>query len=135
MQKPVIEIDGLSFNSLEEFFDVFGKAVLGDAEYGRNLDAFNDVLRGGFGSPDGGFVLRWTHSAISREKLGYHETIRFIERKFTTCHPSNIESVREDLMRAKNGEGETLFDIICGILQVHGPGGAESEDGVILELA
>jgi hypothetical protein len=39
------------------------------------------------------------------------------------------------LARASNREGETLFEIICGILRDHGPGGAESEDGVELELA
>ena len=135
MQKPVIEIDGLSFDSLDGFFDVFGTAVLGGTEYGRNLDAFNDVLRGGFGSPDGGFILRWTNAEISRERLGYDETVRFIERKLMTCHPSNVDDVRDDLIHARNGEGETLFDIICAILQDHGPGGEESEDGVVLELA
>lgn len=135
MQKPVIEIDGLSFDSLGGFFDVFGTEVLGGTEYGRNLDAFNDVLRGGCGSPEGGFVLRWKNSEISRGRLGYDETVRFIERKLTTCHPSNAEHVNDDLIRARNGEGETLFDIICAILQDHGPGGEESEDGVVLELA
>lgn len=135
MQKPVIEINGLSFDSLDGFYDVFGRAVLGSTEYGGNLDAFNDVLRGGFGSPDGGFVLRWTNADISRERLGYDETARFLERKLRTCHPTNVEHVRNDLMRARNGEGETLFDIICAILRDHGPDGEEPEDGVVLEIA
>ena len=135
MQKPVIEIDGLSFDSLPGFFDVFGATVLGNTEYGRNLDAFNDVLRGGFGSPDGGFILRWKNSDVSRDKLGYAETIRFIERKLNTCHPSNVVSVLNDLQLARNHEGETLFDIICGILNNHGLGGEEAEDGIVLELA
>jgi len=135
MQKPVFEIDGCSFNSLDGFFDAFGSAVLGGTEYGRNLDAFNDILRGGFGSPEGGFILRWKNSDVSREQLGWDETVRFIERKLHTCHPSNIDCVRSDLARARNREGETLFDIICSILQDHGPGGEESEDGVVLELA
>jgi RNAse (barnase) inhibitor barstar len=135
MQKPVIEIDGLSFDSLAGFFDVFGTVVLGITNYGQNLDAFNDVLRGGFGSPDGGFVLRWRNSEVSRNRLGYNETIRFLERKTTTCHPSNVVSVLDDLNRARSREGETLFDIICAILQNHGPGGEEAEDGIVLELA
>lgn len=86
-------------------------------------------------SPDGGFVLRWTNADISRERLGYDETGRFLERKLRTCHPSNVEHVRNDLMRARNGEGETLFDFICAILRNHGPDGEEPEDGVVLELA
>jgi RNAse (barnase) inhibitor barstar len=135
MHKPVIEIDGLAFESLEGFFDVFGNVALGGTEYGQNLDALNDVLRGGFGTPDGGFVLRWKNSENSRHRLGFDETVRYIERKLTTCHPTNILHVRDDLARASNREGETLFEIICGILRDHGPGGAESEDGVELELA
>jgi RNAse (barnase) inhibitor barstar len=135
MQKPVIEIDGLSFDSLDEFFDVFGSTVLGNTDYGRNLDAFNDVLRGGFGSPDGGFILRWKNSNVSRVRLGYAETIRFIERKLGTCHPSNVVSVFDDLKNARKHEGETLFDVICGILHNHGPSGEEAEDGILLELA
>ena len=134
MQKPVIEIDGLSFDSLAGFFDVFGATVLGNIEYGRNLDAFNDALRGGFGSPDGGFILRWKNSDVSRDRLGYAETIRFIEHKLSTCHPSNVVSVLNDLKLARNREGETLFDIICGILHNHGLGGEEAEDGVVVEL-
>lgn len=135
MQKPVIEIDGLSFDSLAGFFDVFGAAVLGNTEYGRNLDAFNDVLRGGFGSPDGGFTLRWKNSEVSRDRLGYAETVRYIERKLKTCHPSIVISVLNDLQLASNHEGETLFDIICGILNNHGLGGEEAKDGIVLELA
>lgn len=134
MQKPVFAIDGRSFDSLNGFFEAFGSAVLGDSEFGRNLDAFNDVLRGGFGSPDGGFVLRWKNSDVSRATLGWDATIRFIEGKLSTCHPSNINDVRDDLVRAQNHDGQTLFDIICSILRDHGPGGDESEDGVDLVL-
>lgn len=112
---------------------MFGKAVLGSTQYGGNLDAFNDVLRGGFGSPEGGFVLRWKNSEASKHNLGYDETISFLERKLETCHPTNIEYVRQDLALARNREGETLFDIICGIIRVHGPGGDEEEDGIYRE--
>ena len=135
MRKPVIEIDGLSFDSLAGFFDVFGAAVLCSTEYGRNLDAFNDVLRGGFGSPEGGFILRWKNSCVSRDKLGYGETINFIEHKLNTYHPSNVAAVLDDLQLARNHQGETLFDIICRILNNHGLGGDEAEDGIVLELA
>lgn len=135
MLKPIIEIDGRTFDSLNKFFDVFGEVVLGGVEYGRNLEAFNDALRGGFGSPEGGFILRWTHSDVSRSKLGYEETVRFVESKITSCHPSNVNFVLSDLKRARNGEGETLFEIICAIIRNHGPGGEESEDGVELQLA
>ena len=40
--------------------------LLRGEEFNANLDAFNDMLRGGFGTPPGGFVLRWVNSARSR---------------------------------------------------------------------
>ena len=56
--KPVIELDGSRFKTLEEFYDHFEERAL-DCSWGKNLDAFNDVLRGGFGTPEKGFKLLW----------------------------------------------------------------------------
>jgi len=35
----------------------------------------------------------------------------------------------------QRGEGPTVADIITDIIRIHGPGGAEEDDGVELELA
>jgi hypothetical protein len=45
-----------------------------------------------------------------------------------------VESVRADLDAARRGEGQTLFEILVEIIQAHGPGGKEEDDGVELEL-
>jgi RNAse (barnase) inhibitor barstar len=134
MPKPIYEIDGRDFASLQEFYDVVSRVLIPGAEWGRNLDAFNDILRGGFGTPDGGFVLRWVNSALSRERLGYPETVRQLERRLTQCHPSNRPMVAEDLERARQGVGPTVFDWLVEIIEVHGAGGDEQEDGVELIL-
>ena len=55
---PEFVLDGRSFRDLAGFFDA-GTIALGTGSWGRNLDAVNDILRGGFGTPEGGFVLRW----------------------------------------------------------------------------
>ena len=60
------EIDGRDFSTLEEFLEVIGNVLIPEADWGRSLDAFHDILRGGFGTPEGGFRLRWKHSAVSR---------------------------------------------------------------------
>ena len=120
-------IDGDRFDDLEGFFGE-ASSSLGFAPWGRNLDAFNDVLRGGFGTPDSGFVIRWVNSARSRKILGWPETIRFLEKKLTTCHPDNVPSVEADLSAARRGEGQTLFDLLVEIVAVHGMGGREAED-------
>jgi hypothetical protein len=46
----VCEIDGQRFSTLEEFYEEISRALVLNAEWGHNLDAFNDILRGGFGT-------------------------------------------------------------------------------------
>jgi RNAse (barnase) inhibitor barstar len=129
----VVEIDGSRFRSLEEFFVHFGERAL-SAPWGHNLDAFNDVLRGGFGTPEGGFTLRWSNHSISRQRLGYEETVHQLERRLLTCHPDNRAHVVQDLATAKNRQGPTAFDWLLEIIREHGTGGSEAEDQVELQL-
>jgi RNAse (barnase) inhibitor barstar len=69
--RPEREIDGERFATLDGFFDEVERVLLAPGVYwGRNLDAFNDILRGGFGTPEGGFVLRWRRVDLSRARLG-----------------------------------------------------------------
>jgi hypothetical protein len=133
--RSTFEIDGRRFDTLEGFFDEISRVLIPDAEWGHNLDAFNDILRGGFGTPDGGFVLRWINSDLSRQRLGYAETVRQLEKRLQRCHPTNRPSVAADLEDAKRGQGPTAFDWLLAILSVHATGGAEEEDGVELILA
>ncbi|MFN9976279.1 MAG: barstar family protein, partial [Phycisphaerae bacterium] len=105
-----------------------------NAEWGKNLDAFNDILRGGFGTPDHGFVIRWVNSRRSQEALGYQETIRQLQFRLNRCHPSNIPDVRKQLAAAESGHGATVYDWLLDIIHVHCVGGEESEDGIELSL-
>jgi hypothetical protein len=79
-------------------------------------------------------VLRWKNSELSAQQLNYEETVHQLERRLQRCHPTNRGYVAADLERAKNGSGATVFDWLVEIIQVHCVGGAESEDGVELEL-
>lgn len=131
----IFEIDGSNFDSLEGFYDELGRALIPEGGWARNLDALDDMLSGGWGTPNGGFTLRWLNHDLSRQRLGYDETVRQLEKRLERCHPSNREKVRADLEAARRGEGETAFDWLVGIIRYHGPGGDESDDGVVLELA
>jgi RNAse (barnase) inhibitor barstar len=134
MGKSVVTIDGAGFTDLSGFFDQFRqRAQLGSAS-AHNLDAFNDVLRGGYGTPQGGFVLRWQHHALSRQRLGYAETARQLRRMLATCDPHNRASVRRDIAQALSHKGSTVYDWLLDIIHEHGPGGAEAEDAVELRL-
>jgi RNAse (barnase) inhibitor barstar len=130
---PVLIIDGAQFSDFDGFAREFSR-LLDDYAWRGNLDAFNDMLRGGFGIPENGWVLRWLNSESSRSALGYEATIQRLERLLLTCHPSNRPNIQARIANARRGEGETLFDEIVDIIGIHGPGGSESEDGVLLEL-
>jgi len=127
-------LDGTKVTSLEAFYDQVSERLIPDAYWGRNLDAFNDILRGGFGTPEDGFILRWTHSETSRANLGYPETVRQLEKRLERCHPTNRNSVRAELSQAQQGEGATVFEWLVDIIRDHDAGGDQSEDNVRLVL-
>ena len=129
------EIDGTRFSTLEEFFAEFSRVVLhGFDPLLSNLDAFDDVLSGGCGTPDGGFTLRWKNHKLSRQRLGYAETVRQLELRLARCHPTNRPQVAEDLKHAQGDQGPTAFDWLAEIIRDHGPGGCYATDGVDLLL-
>ena len=76
---PVLVVDGSRFDDLDGFARELSGLLSGYTWRG-NLDALNDVLRGGYGTPDGGWVLRWVGSETSRTALGHPETARRLER-------------------------------------------------------
>lgn len=132
--KRIYEINGNDFTTLEEFYDVVSRILIPGTQWGKNLDAFNDILRGGFGTPEGGFVIRWLNSTQSRKHLGYPETVRQLVHRLQTCHPENVLDVREQLIAAESGKGPTVYDWVLEIIREHGPKGSEAEDGVELLL-
>src|SRR6266849_4569316 len=103
------EIEGKRFSTLEEFYDEVDR-VLSLSHWGHNPDAFNDVLRGGFGTPREGFTICWKNHAISKQRLGYAETARQLELRLQRCHPANRMSVSRELETAKAHQGSTVFD-------------------------
>jgi RNAse (barnase) inhibitor barstar len=132
--KKVYEIDGGKIFSLEEFYAEISRVLIPGAKWGRNLDAFNDILRGGFGTPEEGFVLRWKNSQVSRKHLGYAETVRQLKFHLKRSHSSNRKYVAIELEQATKHSGPTVFDWLVEIIQIHCPGGEEEEDGIELIL-
>ena len=130
--KKIYVIDGLNFKTLDEFYDEISRVLVPGVSWGRNLNGLNDLLRGGFGTPEGGFKLVWKNSAVSRSRLGYPQTVIELEKHLERCHPSNRASIEHDLNLAHANRGTTVFDWLVEILRTHGPGGEESADGVEL---
>jgi RNAse (barnase) inhibitor barstar len=117
--KHIYTLDGNNFSTLEEFWEEIGFVLMGihNAHWGRNLDAFRDILCGGWGTPDEGFVLVWKNSALSKERLGYDETVRQLEKRLQICHPTARASTGDKIEIAKQNIGATVFDWLVEIIR------------------
>ena len=64
-QNPTYVIDARIFTTLEGFYEETSQVIIPQAEWGRNLDAFNDIPQGGIGTPSSGpFVLGAIHFGL-----------------------------------------------------------------------
>lgn len=118
----MIEFDGNEFDDLESFYDeVQAKICPGFEGFGRNLDAFNDVLRGGFGlfEYNEPIRLKWANSEKSKSNLSYAATELRLKSMRETAHPTNLASLEKRLELAEKSEGPTLFDEIIEIIKAH----------------
>jgi RNAse (barnase) inhibitor barstar len=113
------ELDGSKTSTLEEFFEEFGAAFLGDRKWGKNLDALNDVLGGNSFGHNGRIEVCWKNADISKHSLGYTETERQLVKRLAKCHPSNRSIISEDLRRCRLGQGQTAFDWLVAIFADH----------------
>ena len=118
-----IEIDGNKFSNMIEFYDEIEKKFTKDLNWkiGRNLNAFNDVLRGGFGIHvyKEKIEVIWSNSEISKSQLGIEETVKYLEQVLESYHPSNSKDAKEELKLARIGKGEILFELIVRIIKEH----------------
>ena len=123
MSSQTIIIDGNSFSSLDTFYDEVEKILTHNIEFktGRNLDAFNDLLRGGFGIHEYEKPIKiiWKNSLKSKKDLSFDETIKYLNNKLKTCHPSYAKSVTDELEEASKQKGQTLFELIVEIIKSH----------------
>ena len=69
----IIEINGNKFSNVSGFYKEVERQMIAGLNWkmGRNLDAFNDILSGGFGVHEVGekFILKWHRSDKSKSEL------------------------------------------------------------------
>ncbi len=114
--KYKITIDGTHFSTIDEFYDEMAKLLTKNLSWkpGHNINAFHDLLRGGFGVHEVGERIEfyWVHSNKSRQDFGYEAAVLYWENIFRECHPTNRERIMIKVKEAQKHQGKTLFDII-----------------------
>jgi RNAse (barnase) inhibitor barstar len=119
MSRTVCTLDDTRFDTLEGFYEEVSQRLTPGMAYARNLDALDDILWGGFGTPDDGFILVWKNSDRSRAVLGYDETIGQLQKRLERCHPLSRRHVERELGAAKRRVGPTVFDWLVEIFHDH----------------
>ncbi|MBN2155257.1 MAG: barstar family protein [Candidatus Lokiarchaeota archaeon] len=112
---PIFIIDGSKFSTLEEFYDHISTVFSLPSWWGRNLDAFDELFHSDI-LPAQGYHIIWKNIAVSQQRLGYEETVRQLSERLETCDPNNIAHIKEDLEKAQNGLGPTVFDWLIEII-------------------
>lgn len=83
LEQKTFEIDGISINNLKEFFDAIGRQLVEEnKDWGKNWNAFDDILVGGFEKTEYGEPIKiiWRNSRVSRQRLvDYNDIIELIK--------------------------------------------------------
>jgi RNAse (barnase) inhibitor barstar len=90
-RKKVFIIDGENFNDINSFFDEIDRIFTKNLSFrtGHNFNAFNDILRGGFGVKfdEMNVKIKWLNFSKSQKDLG-NENIEIIIEIITNTNNS-----------------------------------------------
>jgi hypothetical protein len=116
-------INGGYISDITTFYQEINRVFMQDENWkiGESLDAFNDLLYGGFGSIKGEETntVIWKNMEVSRYALGYEATRKYYLNKLLPNSPFNKEHFRIKLDELESGKGKTYFDIILEIIAEH----------------
>ncbi|MBY3417705.1 MULTISPECIES: barstar family protein [Rhizobium] len=122
MEEKKFHIDGEKIQDLDSFFREVARQLFPDIpDWNYNFDGLDDMLGGGFGTPENGCVLFWDNHQLSRARLGYEETARVLEKRLKRSHSSARNEIMKQIRMAKRHEGPTIFDDIVEIFERHKP--------------
>lgn len=118
------ELNGDAIDGIASFYAELNRIFMADEDWqlGESLDAFNDLLYGGFGAmpSEGKVQLVWRNIEAAREALGVDATRAWLQAKLDDpAKRFNHDAIRRDLDALEAGEGETYFDIILQIIADH----------------
>jgi hypothetical protein len=115
----VVEIDGRDFRTLEGFFGVVGTALIPDQRWGKNFEAFNDILCWPLARDPEPYVLVWRRSNLSRPRLDHRAAEQYWQELIRAGGGKPSKWQAEQLARAERCEGPTAFDWIVEIIEGH----------------
>ncbi|TDK29188.1 barstar family protein [Luteimonas terrae] len=118
----ILTLEGTRIHDIASFYDEVNRVFMADEDWqlGHSLDAFDDLLYGGYGALDGDapVTLVWTAFERGREALGAGTTRAWLHSKRDSGRYDSARMQRElDALDA--GTGPTYFDIVLEIITAH----------------
>lgn len=125
MQERILSIDleGSRIIDIPSFYvQINALLMVGeDWQLGNSLDAFDDLLYGGFGrlKDFDKLQIRWNDISFSQKSLGIETTRKYYMEKLKSKQPFNKKLIHQKLAELESGEGQTYFDILMEIIASH----------------
>lgn len=118
-----LTLNGAHVHDIPSFYAEVNAVFMADESWqlGQSLDAFNDLLYGGFGALCGNepVTLVWLHAEHSRTALGLDATRRYYQDKLAQPECFNSAHFQRQLDALENGSGQTYFDILLELIAEH----------------
>ena len=116
-------MEGASITGIYSFYAEINRVFMTNEEWkiGQSLDAFNDLLYGGFGEVPAGAPLRliWRNIEVAERSLGKDATSEFYFAKLNNPTVYNAAFAKEKLDELERGEGQTFYQIVREIIADH----------------
>jgi len=115
-----LTIDGNTIHDIPSFYDEINRVFMSGEDWalGPSLDAFSDMLRGGYGAVSGDepVILRWMAMDKNRSDLGFEVTHAFYTSKLDRPETFNAKTIAGRLAALEAGTGPTYFEIVLEII-------------------
>ncbi|NGF56961.1 ribonuclease inhibitor [Parapedobacter sp. SGR-10] len=118
-----IYLQGRKITDIASFYKQLNQQLMEEEDWklGESLDAFDDLLYGGFGKWKSCEQLEivWNDVAISEQFLGMETTKAYYESKLFEGSPYNQEFIKGKIKELIHENGKTYFEIILEIVDSH----------------
>ena len=118
-----LSLDGHRIDGIATFYDEVNRVFMAGEDWalGHSLDAFNDMLYGGYGAlaDEGPVTLVWTAFARSRQVLGADATRAWLQAKLEPPGRYDTARIQRELDALGAGTGPTFFELVLEILATH----------------
>ena len=118
-----IVIEGSRIHDIRSLYEEINRVFMQgeDWKLAESLDAFNDLLYGGFGAilHENEVKIIWNHAAQSQKALGFETTKIYYENKLMHPELYNVALFKAKLSDLISGKGPTYYEIIKEIIASH----------------